>query len=191
MKQLLITIARVLASIPRRIVRWCGKARDFIVECLPAPSGGELTTSAGIEADEALELAEARQEQAIMAPKSEAESQVQTVLRYAAAVVTGSRVPDVADDDLRRWLSDLTPEGARRLFKATPSQIASHLRPRCPQDHLEGVPSLGSRPMSAPPVLDGSRMWLAALAAVPKVEIDEDGEFYVPDEDQSTRLKAA
>lgn len=189
MKQLLITIARVLASIPRRIVRWCGKARDFIVECLPAPSGGELTTSAGLEADEALELAQAREEREIMAPKSESESQVQTVLRYAAAVVTGSRVPDVQDDDLRRWLSDLTPEGARRIFKATPSQIAAHLRPRCPGDHLEGVPSIGSRPMSAAPVLDGSRMWLAALAAVPKVEMSEDGDFYIPD--QSRRLRAA
>lgn len=191
MKQLLITIARVLASIPRRIVRWCGKARDFIVECLPSSSGGELTTSAGLEADEAVELAQAREEQAIMAPKSESENTVQTVLRYAAAVVTGSRVPDVQDDDLRRWLADLTPEGARRIFKATPGQIAQHMKPRCPGDHLEGVPSLGSRPLSAAPVLDGSHVWLAALAATPKVQMGPDGEFFIPDEDQSTRLRAA
>jgi hypothetical protein len=125
-----------------------------------------------------------------MKPKSEAESQVHTVLRYAAAVVTGSRVPDIADDDLRTWLADLTPEGARRLFKATPGQIASHLRPRCPQDHLEGVPSVGARPMAAAPVRDGSRMFLAALAAVPKVTMNEFGDFVIED-DQSMRLRAA
>lgn len=126
-----------------------------------------------------------------MQPKSESESAVQTVLRYAAAVVTGSRVPDVEDDDMRRWLADLTPEGARRLFMATPAQIAQHLKPRCPQDHLEGVPSVGARPMAAAPVRDGSRLYLAALAAVPKVQMSEDGDFYIPDETQSTRLRAA
>lgn len=190
MKKLILAIAAALAAIPRRIVRWCGKAKDFIVECLPSGGGGDLTTAAGLEADEAVELAQAREERDVMKPKSESESNVSTVLRYAAAVVTGSRVPDIADDDLRRWLADLTPEGARRLFKATPSQIAQHLRPRCPQDHLEGVPSVGSRPMSAAPVLDSSRMWLAALATIPKVAMSPDGDFYVPD-DQSTRLRAA
>lgn len=190
MKKFLRALAEALRSIPIMVRTWCERTRDFVLACLPAPSGGDLTTAAGIEADEALELAEARQEQEIMKPKSEAESAVQTVLRYAAAVVTGSRVPDVADDDMRRWLADLTPEGARRLFKATPGQIARHLRPQCPADHLEGVPSIGSRPMSAAPVLDGSRMYLAALEAIPKVQMSDDGDFYIP-EDQSTRLRAA
>lgn len=191
MRKFLAALAEALASIPKMVRVWCATARDFVLACIPSTGGGgDLTTAAGIEADEALELAQAREEQAIMAPKSEAESAVQTVLRYAAAVVTGSRVPDVQDDDLRRWLADLTPEGARRIFKATPGQIARHLRPQCPGDHLEGVPSIGARPMSAAPVGDGSKMWLEALAAVPKVEMGDDGDFYIPD-DQSTRLRAA
>ena len=191
MKRFLRALAEALRSIPVMVRQWCERTRDFVLACLPAPSGGDLTTAAGLEADEALELAQAREEKALMQPKSESESAVQTVLRYAAAVVTGSRVPDVADDDLRRWLADLTPEGARRLFKATPGQIARHLRPQCPGDHLEGVPSVGARPMSAAPVLDGSRIWLAALAAVPKVQMSPDGDFYIPDDAQSTRLRAA
>lgn len=190
MKRFLIALAAALASIPRMVRVWCERTRDFVLACLPSSGGGELTTSAGIEADEAVELAQAREEREIMQPKTETESQVQTVLRYAAAVVTGSRVPDVQDDDLRRWLSDLTPQGARRIFKATPGQIAAHLKPRCPQDHLEGVPSIGSRPLSAAPILDGSRIWLAALAAVPKVEMSEDGDFCIPD-DQSMRRMVA
>lgn len=191
MKKFLRALAQALASIPRMVRTWCATTRDFVLACLPGPSGGgDLTTAAGIEADEAVELAQAREEREIMQPRSETESQVQTVLRYAAAVVTGSRVPDVQDDDLRRWLADITPEGARRIFKATPSQIASHLRPRCPGDHLEGVPSVGARPMAAAPVRDGSRMYNAALASTPKVAIDDDGEFFIPD-DQSTRLRAA
>lgn len=191
MRKFLRALAEALASIPKMVRVWCERTRDFVLACLPSSGGGEITTSAGLEADEAVELAQAREEREIMQPKSESEGQVQTVLRYAAAVVTGSRVPDVADDDLRRWLSDITPEGARRLFKATPGQIAAHLTPRCPQDHLEGVPSVGSRPMSAPPVLDGSRIWLAALASTPKVAMGPDGDFYIPEDDQSTRLRAA
>lgn len=191
MKRFLIALAAALASIPKMVRVWCERTRDFVLACIPSSGGGgELTTSAGIEADEAVEIAQAREERDVMKPKSESESSVQTVLRYAAAVVTGSRVPDVADDDLRRWLADVTPEGARRLFKATPGQIAAHLKPRCPGDHLEGVPSIGSRPMSAAPVLDGSRMWLAALASIPKVQMSEDGDFYVPD-DQSMRRMVA
>lgn len=191
MKRFLIALAAALKSIPIMVRTWCEKTRDFILACVPSSGGGDLTTTAGLEADEAVELAQAREERDVMKPKSESESNVSTVLRYAAAVVTGSRVPDVADDDLRRWLADLTPEGARRIFKATPAQIAAHLRPRCPGDHLEGVPSIGSRPLSAAPVLDGSRMWLAALASTPKVQMGPDGDFYIPEDDQSTRLRAA
>ncbi len=88
MKKFLAALAAALASIPVMVRVWCEKTRDFVLACLPSSGGGELTTAAGIEADEAVELAQAREEQAIMAPKSEAESQVQTVLRYAAAVVT-------------------------------------------------------------------------------------------------------
>lgn len=191
MKKFLIALAAALKSIPIMVRVWCERTRDFVLACLPSSGGGDLTTSAGIEADEAVELAQAREERDVMKPKSESESAVQTVLRYAAAVVTGSRVPDVQDDDLRRWLADITPEGARRLFKATPGQIAAHLRPRCPQDHLEGVPSIGSRPMSAAPVGDGSRMWLEALAAIPKVTMGPDGDFYIPEDDQSMRRMVA
>lgn len=196
MKRLLLALAAALASIPRMVRTWCEKTRDFILECLPAaPAAGGPTTAAGEEAEEAVEMAEAREERKAMQPKSDAETQVQTVLRYAAAVVTGSRVPDVADDDMRRWLADLTAEGARRIFKATPGQIAAHLRPRCPQDHLEGVPSVGARPMAAAAVRDGSKIYLAALAAIPKVEMTADGDFQIfhghADEDQSTRLRAA
>ena len=191
MKRFLRALAEALRSIPTMVRVWCATARDFVLACIPSSGVGDLTTSAGLEADEAIELAEARQEQALMQPKSEAESAVQTVLRYAAAVVTGSRVPEVQCDDLRRWLSDLTPEGARRLFKATPGQIARHLRPQCPGDHLEGVPSVGSRPMSAAPVGVGSRMWLKALASTPKVQMSPDGDFFIPGDAQSTRLRAA
>ena len=194
MKKLLRLIAAALLAVPVLAWRTCAATGRLILQAI-APPQPQMTTSAGEQADAAVEIAQARQERLAMQPKSESETNVQMVLRYAAASISGSRMPVVENDDLRRWLADLTPAGIRRLMKATPAQIAAHLRPQCPGDHLDGIPSLYARPMSAAPVRDGSKSALEALAAAPKVEMCLDGEFRIfhdlPDEDQSTRLKAA
>lgn len=195
MRKLLKMIAAALLAVPVLAWKTCAATGRLILQAIAPPAPQGMTTEAGEEAEEAIELAQARAEQQTMRPKSDAENQVQTVLRYAAAVISGSRMPVVEDDDLRRWLADLTPAGIKRLFKATPGQIARHLRPQCPGDHLDGIPSLYARPMSAAPVRDGSKAALEALATAPKPEMCSDGDFRIfhdyPGEDQSTRLRAA
>lgn len=195
MRKLLKIIAAALLAVPVLAWKTCAATGRLILEAIAPPAPAGMTTAAGEEADEAVELAQARAERHTMRPRSEAETQVNTVLRYAAAVISGSRMPVVEDDDLRRWLADLTPAGIKRLFKATPSQIARHLKPQCPADHLDGVPSLYARPLAAAPVRDGSKSALEALAAAPKPEVCADGEFRIfhdyDGEDQSTRLRAA
>lgn len=194
MKRILKAIAKALIAIP--VLTWtvCAATGRMLLSAILPPQP-QMTTEAGAEADEAIEAA--REAKPAAAAASEAGSQAKLALTYAAAMVTGSRPPDVSGqpDSFRRWLADLTPEGAKRLFKVSVGQIEKHLNPRCPQDHLEGVPSIGVRPMSAASVIDGSKMYNEALAAAPRPEMTSDGEFRIfhghPDEDQSTRLRAA
>ncbi len=196
MKSLLKTIARALLAVP--VLAWtvCAATGRMILSAILPPQPA-MTTAAGEEADEAVEIAQARAERKAAAPVSDTAAQARIALTYAAAVVTGSRVPDVSGqpDAFRRWLADLTPAGAARLFKMTMPAIVRHLDPKCPQDHIAGVPSIGIRPMAAAPVGDGSKLYLEALAAAPKPEMCSDGEFRIfhghPGEDQSTRLRAA
>lgn len=195
MKSVLRAIARALASIPRFAWTVCRYTGAMILSIIPQPA--QMTTAAGDEADEAIEAAQARQEKPAAPAPNEAASQAKLALTYAAALVTGSRPPDLSaqPDSFKAWLADLTPEGARRLFKVSVAQIERHIAPRCPGDHLAGVPSIGIRPLSAAPIGDGSKLYLEALAKTPKVEMTSDGEFRVfhdyPGEDQSTRLRAA
>lgn len=198
MKNVLRAIARALASIPRLAWRVCQYTGAMVLSLIPQPA--PMTTAAGAEADEAVEAAQtaqARQEKVAAPAPTEAASQAKLALTYAAALVTGSRPPDLSaqPQSFRAWLADLTPEGAKRLFKVSLGQIERHISPRCPGDHLAGVPSIGSRPMSAAPIGDGSKRYMEALASVPKPEMCSDGEFRIfhghDGEDQSTRLRAA
>lgn len=190
MKSVLRAIARALASIPRMAWTVCRYTGAMVLSLIPQPA--PMTTAAGAEADEAVEAAQARQEKPVAPAPSEAASQAKIALTYAAALMTGSRPPDLSGqtDSFKRWLADLTPEGAKRLFKVSLGQIERHLNPRCPGDHLEGVPSIGIRPMSAAPIGDGSKMYLEALARTPKVTMNAEGDFVIED-DQSMRLRAA
>lgn len=195
MKSVLRAIARTLASIPRLAWRVCQYTGAMVLSLIPQPA--QMTTEAGAEADEAIEAAQARTEKPVAPAPTETASQAKIALTYAAAIVTGSRPPDVSaqPDSFKAWLADLTPEGAKRLFKCSMGQIERHISPRCPGDHLDGVPSIGSRPMSAAPVRDGSKLFLEALAKAPRPEMCADGEFRIfhdhPGEDQSMRLRAA
>lgn len=163
MKKLLLTIARALASIPRYVRTWCARTRDFILECLPAaPANGWLTTSAGMEAEEAVnEVQEAREEARLFKM-----TRARIALAWAAAVVSNSAPPDVTGEDVifQEWLADLEPSACRRLLRCqTEQQIERHLKPRYDSDHLEGVPSFGGcRPHTAPPVGYGSKSENAA-----------------------------
>lgn len=195
MESILKAIGRALAAIPRMAWTVCKYTGAMILSIIPQPA--PMTTEAGNEADEAVEAAQARQEKPAAPAPSEAASQAKLALTYAAAIVTGSRPPDLSaqPDSFKAWLADLTPGGARRLFKVSLGQIERHISPRCPGDHLAGVPSIGSRPMSAAPIGDGSKRYMEALASVPKPEMCSDGEFRIfhghDGEDQSTRLRAA
>ena len=196
MKRILKAIARALLAAP--ILAWtvCAATGRMILSAILPPQP-QLTTAAGEEADEAIEVAQAREESKAAAPKDEISAQARIALTYAAAVVGGLKAPDVSGQpgSFQRWLADLTPAGAKRLFRYTLPAIEKHLSPRRPEDHLAGIPSIGIRPMSAAPVGDGSKMYLEALASVAKPEMCSDGEFRVfhdyPGEDQTTRLKAA
>lgn len=196
MKSVLRAIARALASIPRMAWTVCKYTGAMVLSLIPQPAAA-MTTAAGDEADEAIQAARARQEKPAAPAPSEAASQAKLALTYAAAIVTGSRPPDVSaqPESFKAWLADLTPEGARRLFKCSMGQIERHIAPRCPGDHLDGVPSIGIRPMSAAPVRDGSKLYLDALAKAPRPEMCSDGDFRIfhghDGEDQSTRLRAA
>lgn len=190
MKNVLRAIARALAAIPKFAWTVCRYTGAMVLSLIPQPA--QMTTAAGEEADVAVEAAQARQEKPAAPAPTEAASQAKIALTYAAALVTGSRPPDLSGqtDNFKSMLADLTPEGARRLFKVSLGRIERHLNPKCPQDHLEGVPSIGIRPMSAAPIGDGSRMYLEALAKTPKVTMNAEGDFVIED-DQSMRLKAA
>ncbi len=196
MKRVLKAIARALLAIP--VLTWtvCAATGRMILSAVLPPQA-QMTTAAGEEADEAIEAAQARTARPVTEAAPEAAAQAKLALTYAAAVVTGSRPPDVSaqPESFKRWLADLTPEGAKRLFKVSLGQIERHLNPRAPHDHLEGLPSIGVRPMSAAPVIDGSKMYNEALAKAPKPEMTSDGEFRIfhghDGEDQSTRLRAA
>lgn len=197
MKALLKTIARALLAVP--VLAWtvCAATGRMILSAILPPQPQAMTTEAGAEADEAIELAQAREERKAAEPVDDTATQARIALTYAAAIVTGSRVPDISGqpDNFRGWLADLTPAGAAQLFKMTVPAIQRHLDPKCPSDHIAGVPSIGIRPDAAAPVGDGSRMYLEARASVPKPEMCSDGEFRVfhgcEGEDQSTRLRAA
>lgn len=196
MKRILKAIARALLAVP--VLAWtvCTATGRLILSAILPPQPA-MTTAAGAEADHAVEVAQARAERKAAAPVSDTAAQARIALTYAAAIVTGSRPPDVSTqpDAFRRWLADLTPEGAKRLFKTTVPAIERHLNPKRPEDHLAGVPSIGIRPDAAAPVGDGSKMFVEALAKVPKPELCSDGEFRIfhgyDGEDQSTRLRAA
>ncbi len=183
MKTLIRAIAAALASIPRYIKVWCARARDFLLECLPAaPNSGGLTTAAGLEAEDAVdEIRQAREERKLFK-----ESCADIVLRWAAAVVSGGAPPDVskADPILVEWLADLEVSACRRILRCEhKGLIERHLKPRYDSDHLEGVPSLGGcRPYSAPPVGYGSKAENAA--AVVFVEELWDGILNGVEEDE-------
>lgn len=174
MKALFLAIARALASIPKMVQVWCAKARDFVLELLPAaPAGGGLTTSAGLEAEEAVnEVRDAREEAKLfkMTP-------ARTALAWAAAVVSNCAPPDVSDQDpvFVEWLADLEPSACRRLLRCQSEQlIERHLKPRYDSDHLEGVPSFGGcRPHTAPPVGYGSKAENAAAVRFSNQFYDE------------------
>lgn len=198
MKRFLKAIAKALLAMP--VLAWtvCAATGRLILSAILPPQPQAMTTEAGAAADEAVEIAQARAERKAAEPVSDVAAQARIALTYAAAIVTGSRPPDVSTqpDSFKRWLADLTPEGARRLFKA-PSigHIERHLNPKRPEDHLAGVPSIGIRPDAAAPVGDGSKMYMEALATVARPEMCSDGESRIfhghPGEDQSTRLRAA
>ncbi|MFC5394523.1 hypothetical protein [Bosea vestrisii] len=189
MKKILIAIARALAAVPKYTLIWCARAGDFVLSMIP--SAQPVTTAAGEEANEAVELDQVREERKMARPLSQAH----IALAYAAALVTGSRPPrlDGQPDGFVRWLEDLTAAGARRLFKASIGQIEAHLSPRRPEDHLEGVPSIGARPATAAAVGRGSRRENEASVRMVGeilngVVLDEEGEFSPR---QRRRLKAA
>lgn len=186
MKRVLLAIARALAAIPKMAWTVCTKTGQMILSLIPAPAG-PVTTAAGGEADEALEMAQARQEQAEMAPKSQ--SQAHIALAYAATLVAGGSPPNLVGQPpaFVRWLEDLTASAARRLFKASVAQIEAHLDPKCVKDHLEGVPSIGARPTSAAAVGLGSHKGNLAHA---KIVDDILAEVVFDEEDEAARRAA-
>ena len=198
MKNVLRAIARVLIAIP--VLTWtvCAATGRMLLSAVLPPQP-QLTTAAGEEADVAVEAAQARAEKPAAAAKAAETSQAEIAYTYALAMVTGSRPPSLEGQPKAfvAWLDDLTHAGARALIKASIPAIEQHLKPRCPADHLAGVASIGSRPMAAAPVGEGSQrqLYLDALEKAPKVEMCSDGEFRVfhdyAGEDQSARLRAA
>lgn len=197
MKSVLKAIVRALASIPRLAWRVCQYTGAMVLSLIPQPA--QMTTAAGEEADEAIEAAQtaqARQEKpATAAPKAAQKTQAEVAYTYALSMVTGCRPPslDGQPPAFVRWLEDLTHAGAKTLIKAPIPAIEQHLSPRCPGDHLAGVPSIGARPAAAAPVGAGSlrQLELDALEKI-KMTMNEHGEFVLDHgEDQSSRLRAA
>lgn len=174
MKRIVLAIAAALASIPRYVRTWCARARDFVLELLPAaPGNGGLTTSAGMEAEDAVnEVQEAREEARLFKM-----TRARIALAWAAAVVSNSTPPDVADQDIvfQEWLADLEPSACRKLLRCSSEQmIERHLKPRFDSDHLGGVPSYGGcRPHTAPPVGYGSKAENAVAIRFSKNFYDE------------------
>lgn len=194
MKSVLRAIARALASIPRLAWRVCQYTGAMVLSLIPQPA--PMTTEAGAEADEAIEAAQAKQEKpATVAPKAAAKTQAEIAYTYALALVTGCRPPslDGRPASFVRWLEDLTHAGAKTLIKSPIPAIDQHLSPRCPADHLAGVPSIGARPAAAAPVGAGSHRAVleAAYAKVTPVTMNAEGDFVIVHDDQSSRLRAA
>lgn len=195
MKSILKAIGRALASIPRLAWRVCQYTGAMILSIIPQPA--QMTTAAGDEADEAVEMAQARQEKKAAPAPTEPASQAKLALTYAAACVTGSQPPNLEGqpEAFVRWLEDLSNEGVRRLFKCSLGQIERHLAPRCPQDHLEGLASIGARPSAAPPVGKGSMKQNAADYAAdmvyPRVVVNNEGDFVMEDEAQTSLRRVA
>lgn len=162
MKNILIAIAKALAAIPRYTLICCARTGDFLLSMIPSPQ--PVITAAGAEAEEALEIAQAREEGEMFKPKRS-----DIVLRYAAAVVSGSTPPDLDGefDALVYWLEDLEPSACRRILQADMRRIERHLNPKSAADHLAGVPSWGGeRPERAAPVGHGSKRENAAAVAM-------------------------
>lgn len=193
MKSVLRAIARALASIPRMAWTVCRYTGAMVLSLIPQPAA-PATTEAGAEADEAIEAAQARQEKPAAAAKASEKPQAEIAYTYALAMVTGCRPPSLDGQPAAfvRWLEDLTHAGAKTLIKSPIPVIERHLAPRCPGDHLAGVPSIGARPAAAP-VGEGSHraMLEAAYARVAPVTMNDVGEFVLDHDDQSSRLKAA
>ena len=197
MKRVLKAIARALLAIP--VLTWtvCAATGKMILSAILPPQP-QMTTAAGEEADDAIEAAQA----AMTSPAAKATSatsQAEIAYTYAIAMITGSRPPSLEGQPAAfvSMLDDLTHAGARALIKSSIPAIERPLSPRCPADHLAGVPSIGARPMSAAPVGAGSQkqLYLDALERAPKPEMCADGEIRIfhdyEGEDQSTRLRAA
>lgn len=197
MKRILKAIAKALIAIP--VLTWtvCAATGRMILSAVLPPQP-QLTTEAGAEADEAIEAAQAVRS-APAAKATASPSQAEIAYTYAIAMITGSRPPslDGQPSAFVSMLDDLTHAGARALIKTPIPAIERHLNPRCPQDHLAGVPSIGARPLAAAPVGEGSQrqLYLDALERAPKPEMCADGEFRIfhgyDGEDQSARLRAA
>lgn len=196
MKRILKAIARALLAAP--VLAWtvCAATGRMILSAIVPPQP-QMTTAAGEEADEAVDAA--REAKPAAAPKAASKSQGEVAYTYALAMVTGCRPPSLDGQPAAfvRWLEDLTHAGAKTLIKSPVPAIEQHLNPRCPADHLAGVPSIGARPAAAAPVGAGShrQLYLDALERTPKVEMCADGEFRIfhdyEGEDQSMRLRAA
>lgn len=195
MKSILRAIGRALLAIPRMAWTVCSFTGRAILSLIPQPA--QMTTAAGEEADVAVEAAQARQEKPTAEAKSEARTQAELALTYAAAVVTGSQPPSLKgqSDTFVRWLEDLSNDGAKRLFRCSLAQIERHFAPRCPADHLEGVPSIGARPAAAAPVGKGSMRQnaddYAANLVYPRVVVNNEGDFVMEDEAQTSLRKVA
>lgn len=194
MKRILKAIARALLAVPRMAWTVCRYTGAMILSIIPQPQ--PMTTAAGNEADEAIEAAQASQEKpATAAPKAAQKTQAEVAYTYALSMVTGCRPPSLDGQPAAfvRWLEDLTHAGARTLIKAPIPTIERHLSPRCPGDHLAGVPSIGARPAAAAPVGEGSHRALmeAAYAKATPVTMNDEGDFVIVHDDQSSRLRAA
>ena len=195
MKRILKAIARALLAIP--VLTWtvCAATGKMILSAVLPPQP-QMTTEAGAEADEAIEGAR-ESKPAAVAAKTDARSQAEIALTYAAACVTGSQPPNLQGQPpaFVRWLEDLSNDGARRLFKCSLAQIERHLAPRCPQDHLEGLASIGARPAAAAPVGKGSIRQNAedyvANVVYPRVVIDNSGDFVMETEAQTSLRRVA
>ncbi|SDH20364.1 hypothetical protein [Bosea robiniae] len=196
MKSILKAIGRALLAIPKMAWTVCRYTGAMVLSIIPQPQA--MTTAAGEVADAVIEAEQAKQA-APAAKATAATSQAEIAYTYAIAMITGSRPPSLDGQPAAfvSMLDDLTHAGARALIKASIPAIELHLSPRCPADHLAGVPSIGARPMTAAPVGSGSQkqLYFDALERAPKPEMCSDGEIRIfhdyEGEDQSARLKAA
>ena len=194
MKSVLRAIARALLAVP--VLAWtvCAATGRMVLSAV-LPAQPQMTTAAGEEADEAVNAAQAKQEKPASAPKAAQKSQAEIAYTYALAMVTGCRPPslDGQPPAVVRGLVDLTHARARTLIKSPVPAIERHLSPRCPADHLAGVPSIGARPAAAAPVGEGSHKALleSAYAKATPVTMNDEGDFVIVHDDQSSRLRAA